>query len=269
MAEITHSLFTWRAAGMPDHGLPVSDSTARRCATCGMAIKKGVAISEIETSALAGHVELFRYGGQHVCDGCAWLFGAGKGRPGNYIAYGDRLEYTVISLESVVADKRPWQAVLADVARCPADTPIAGVMTTDVKPRLWHRTRLARRDAFGLYVHAPEYDVSEWVSFSLDACLDAIGTINAALALGFAKASCYYGLLRDYARAAKALDDALRIEAALSNLRREPHFLPALIAAGVTKETKDDVKHSRRPDPVPQPCATVGHQPDQAQLGLF
>jgi len=197
------------------------------------------------------------------------MFAAGKGRPGNYIATPGTMEYTVISLESVVEGKRPWIEVLADIAAMPGDTPVAGVMTTDVKPRLWPRVRLATVDRFGLYLHAGDYDVSEWREFSLPACLELIGKMIAPLTAGYAKASLYHGLFRDHARSSRDPARALEWDAQLTTHRSQPHFLPALIAAGVTKESKQDVKPAARPAINTQPAATSCHQPDPAQPGLF
>ena len=229
----------------------------------------GVSVSDIETPTTSGHADLFRFGTQHVCHACAWLFSAGKGRPGNYIAAGDRFEYAVISLESAVEDKRPWIDVLRSLCDMPPETRVSGVMTTDVKPRLWHRVRPASIGRFGLYLHCPDYDVSEYRSFDLRACIDLIDAMIEPLTAGFAKASIYHGLLRDFARAGKDMAQAIRWETSLSKHRTSAHFLPALIAAGVTKEQKRDVKPIARPAANPVPSTTICHQPNQTQLGLF
>lgn len=262
------SLHAWRAAGCPDHPY-TEEPTAAPCATCGTMTDKGIALAQIETPTTSGHADLFRFGTRHVCPACAWLFAAGKGKPGNYIAAGSSFEYAVISLESVVEDKRPWLDILRSIAELPADTPVAGVMTTDVKPRLWHRARAATIGRFGLYLHCPDYDVSEWRSFDLMDCLALIDTITAPLSSGFAKASIYHGLLRDYARASKDMAQAFAWEAEISAHRHLPHFLPAIIAAGVTKEQKRDVKPIARPVEHTEPTAALGDQPHQTQLGLF
>lgn len=265
----SHSQLSWRAAGCPNHGLP-HEASEIHCATCGAKIPEGIHISHIETPTTSGHSELFRYGSKYVCDGCAWLFQAGKGRPGNFVTYGDKIEYTVISLESVVEDKRPWLHVLRDIAKMPDDTEITGVMTTDVKPRLWHRSRLARVGRFGLYVHAPDYDTSEWREFDLHECLLTVDIICQALARGYAKTSCYFGLLRDYARAAKDLDNAMQLDAALAAHRGEQYFIPALITAGVTKEAKGE-KHDASIIASREPVSSTAssNQDHQTQLGLF
>lgn len=233
----------WRSAGKPSHGYRTEKVPAdTRCATCGaytvLIDDQAVHLGEIETPTTANHADFFRFGSRHVCAGCAWLFNAGKGRPGNYVSVPGRFELTVISLESVVEDKRPWLTVLRDLQALPHDTPMTGVMTTDVKPRLWPRSRLATRGAAGLYVHVPDWDISEWRPFDLDACLSAIDTMLPVLAAGYAKASLFFGLMRDHARAARDPAQALRWEAELRQLREQPHFVPALIAAGVTKEAK-------------------------------
>lgn len=262
------SQHTWAAAGKPAHPYD-EDAVVTVCATCATPVTSGVPLVQIETPTTADHANYFRFGSKHVCTACAWLYAAGKGRPGNYIATPGRMEYSVISLESVVKDKRPWIEVLADLTALPADTPVAGVMTTDVKPRLWPRVRLATIDRFGLYVHAPDYDISEWREFGLASCLDLISIMVEPLTAGYTKASLYHGLLRDHARTSRDPARALAWDSCLAAHRYQPHFIPALIAAGVTKETKKDVKPTPRFVADPQPAATGGHQPDTAQLGLF
>lgn len=231
------SRLAWHAAGQPPHEYRAS-ATSGICATCADALVDGVPLAQIETPTFANHADYFRFGATHVCPACAWLYGIGKGRPGNYLAYGDRIEFTVISLESVVTDKRPWLDVLRELATLPGDTPVAGVMTTDVKPRLWPRARLASRARCGLYLHAPDYDVSEFREFDLDACLSLVDLMLPALSAGYAKASLYFGLLRDHTRTRRDPAQAMHWETTLASHRHQPYFVPALIAAGVTKGAK-------------------------------
>ena len=231
-SPVSASAFAWAAAGSP---LPVFPRQAcqTNCATCGSAIDFGIPLTAIETPTTSNHGDFFRFGTTHVCPACGWLFGAGKGRPGNYLATPGRFVSTVISMDSVVKSKQPWAVLLVEIANLPPDTLCTGVMTTDVKPRLWPRARLGTVGNFGLYVHCPDYDVSEWRNFSLSECLDLISFIRPILAAGFSKASLWYGLFRDCARVAKAIDAAWVWERNLIHMRASPAFLPALIAAGV------------------------------------
>lgn len=257
----------WTAAGRPPHGYRETEQDTH-CCTCASPIIRGVPVDEVETSTMGNHADYFAYATRHVCPACAWLFGIGKGRPGNYIAAGDRYEEAVISLESVVESKRPWLAILRDLQGAPPEMPLCGVMTTDVKPRLWPRTRMATRARFGLYIHAPDYDASGYIAFDLDDALTIIETMLPVLRAGYAKASLYHGLLRDYARAEADPAQALAWETQLAPLRRSPAYLPALIAAGVTQEEKSDVK-TLRSDRVPKSAAKTGHPSPPAQLELF
>ena len=266
--EMSASQHTWAAAGCPAHGY-IEEPCETVCATCGTSIETGVHLVRIETPTTANHGDYFRFGARHVCPACAWLYAAGKGKPGNYIATPGRMEYTVISVESVVTDKRPWIEVLKDVAALPASSPAAGVMTTDVKPRLWPRVRLSTVGRFGLYIHAPDHDVSEWREFNLAACLEAIETMLPPLAAGYSKASIHSGLLHDFARFRRAPSQAMTWEADLSAHRGQAHFLPALIAAGVRKERKHDDNATARPAANPRSAATSGDRSDQARPGLF
>lgn len=278
---MTATQHTWTAAGQPPHGYPVEPAPDGRCATCGGAHQDGhaVPLAAIETPTMAAHGDNFRTWGKHVCHACAWLYQAGKGRPGNFIALPDRYEETVISLDSVVANKRPWITILRELATLPPETPITGVMTTDVKPRLWPRMRLTTLGQMGLYLHAPDYDVSAWTRFDLHACLDAIGAMLPALAAGYPKARLYHGLWTDGKRAIKDPAATLALETAIAPHRGHDHFLPALIAAGLTKEAKANVQRLADQHPTDQPGASADRhtQPapasrDQhrsAQLELF
>lgn len=229
------SEISWAGAGKP--GAPFKKTTFKGiCATCGSEIEgDAVHVGEIDNPTFSNHADFFRFEGKHVCPACAWLYGAGKGKPGNYIATPESMEFTVISMDSVVASKRPWAIVLAELAGLPKATPVTGVMTTDVKPRLWPRARTATIGRFGLYIHCPDYDVSEWRNFDLSECLGIIEAISPMLAAGFSKASLWFGLFRDYTRTAKSIDAAWAWESQLITLRASPAFLPALIAAGVKK----------------------------------
>ncbi|MDY0136360.1 MAG: hypothetical protein RBS36_04235 [Thiomicrospira sp.] len=138
------------------------------CGTCGASIDgDGVHIKEIDNPTFTNHADFFRFESTHVCNACASLYSAGKAKPGNFIATDQGFDYTVISLESVVEDKKPWLQVVNDLKSMPANTKVCGVLTTDVKPRLWPRMRLNTVGQFGLYVHAPDYDVSTHVDFDL------------------------------------------------------------------------------------------------------
>ncbi len=273
---LTATQHTHAAAGHPPHGY-TETATGGRCATCGGDLHGvGITLADIETPTMASHADNFRVWGKYCCRACAWLYHAGKGRPGNFIALPWQYEETVISLESVVANKRPWLAVLRELSAVPPETPITGVMTTDVKPRLWPRMRLASIGAAGLYVHAPDYDVSAWIRFDLGACLNAIDAITPALAAGYAKARCYHGLLTDSRRALRDPAAALALDAAIAVHRGRDHFLPALIAAGITKETKANAaaaiaepKSSGRAYRQPKSAAASGDPPAGTQLGLF
>lgn len=260
----------WEAAGRPEiHKKFKIEPAVCLCATCGTALSgDAVTASSVDNSAFSERHESFKYKSAHVCIPCAWLYGAGPSKPGNFFCTPDRFEQTVISLESVVEDKRPWLHALQEAATLPPDTPCAGVLTTDVKPRLWPRAQLAAVGSFGLFVHAPDYDTSHFISFDLQECLHIIELVRPALLAGFAKTSLYHGLLRDYQRFSKNPDTALSIEQSIAGLRKSPAFLPAILIAGVTKEEiKNATASITRGQPEP---ATKGRNQDsETQPRLF
>lgn len=260
----------WEASGRPEVSQRFKTEVARSmCATCGAAINgTAVTVASIDNNAFSERHESFKYRSPHVCLPCAWLYGAGRSKPGNFFCTPSVFEQTVISLESVVEDKRPWLHVLLDAAHLPVDTPCTGVLTTDVKPRLWPRAQLASIGNFGLFVHAPDYDTSQWVGFDLHEMLEIVDIAIPALQLGFSKASLYHGLLRDYQRFTKAPEETTAIEFALHSFRKSPAFLPAILVAGVTKEEMINVPNkptTRNAQPTP-----AGRSGDsETQLGLF
>ena len=244
-----------------------SEDQDGNCATCGAEIAQGVPISKIENPTFSQNADFLRYS-KHVCVACAWLYWAGKGKPGNFLAANNKYEQLVISHESVVEDKDNWHSALTKLSKLPPDTLACGVLTTDVKPRLWPRTKLVTVGNFGLHVHAQDYDLSAFVQFDLAECL-AISTIMLdPLISGFSKQSIFHGLLTDYQRASKQISITMHWEQALSPIRSSPAFIPALLITGTTKEAKKDVRNIGNDRPV-RAAAESGNQPSETQLGLF
>lgn len=238
------------------------------CSTCGDQIDgECITVKSLDKSTFSERAESFKFATDSICLGCAWLYGAGPSKPGNFFSTNEKYEQAVISLESVVEDKRPWLDILTDASKLDGDTPCTGVLTTDVKPRLWPRAQIASIEQFGLYVHAPEYDTSEWISFSLSECLSISELIASALVRGFAKASVYHGLMRDYQRFSKEPEGVLSLELDLSRVRCSPAFLPALLISGVTKE--DKINAARSTDRDTKHATERGDKGTETQLGLF
>jgi len=232
--------YIWRCAGSPEQKHPTSDGDGL-CIICGDDVtgRPAVERGRIIKTTTAGDSTLLKYrNASHFCIPCAWLMEAGKGRPGNFIAAGGAYEQAVISLESVVEEKRPWIEIVRELSGLPADEPATGVLTTDVKVRLWHRCQMATIGRFGLYVHAPDYDVSEWRRIDLTRLVEYIDALRQILLTGYSKRSIYHGLHTDYKRFTADPAAAIETEAMLSRMRMADEFLPALIMAGVTKEEK-------------------------------
>lgn len=267
------SSMCWSASGYPEINKFETEAaqTESICGTCGTLIfanDRAVAISSIDNKAFSERHESFKYPSLYICQACAWLYGAGRSKPGNFFCTPGQFEQTVISLDSVVEDKRPWLHVLKEAVSFPSSTPCAGVLTTDVKPRLWPRAQMSSIGNFGLFVHAPDYDTSHFISFDLQECLQIIELVRPALLAGFAKASLYHGLLRDYQRFFKNPETALSVEQSISELRKSPAFLPAILMAGVTKEEIKNATTSITTGQ-PEPAPARRDQDSQAQLGLL
>jgi hypothetical protein len=133
---------------------------------------------------------------------------------------------------------------LLDVSTLPPETLITGVMTTDVKPRLWPWARTVTVGDFGLYVHHGDYDFSGFVYFDLVKCIGLISEINKILDMGFSKRSVYFSLLSDNKNMKKDIKKTILFESLLEKERSQNHFLPALISSGLKKE-QGDATHSQ------------------------
>lgn len=228
----TAPLLLWHAAGCPESGLTTEEASGF-CATCGAPLEGQCApVAQISgKSTFSQHADFVQ--GTHFCPGCAWLYNIGKGKPGNVIAVGDALYFPMISAESARAEGRlSWREVFAEIGPLPGETPVAGILTTDFKPRLFPRMRLASVGTLTLYVHSPDHDQSGLLTFDRFRVIEAIDLISECLALGFTKARCHFGLLVDFDRVRKlGADRVVSLENQLDLHRHEPHWIPALLAA--------------------------------------
>lgn len=228
----------WLGAGEPEHKYEDEDY-GNPCATCGVRAGRGVDTDQVNNPTFANHAEFFRFG-SHVCRACAWLYGDPKRTHRNVLAVGDEVWWPMISHDSATVERPSWLDLLGtvadDPARYPGDSPWTGVLTTDPKPRNWPRCRLASAASPGLYLHAPDYDVSEWRSFGLPGVLEIASVVRAALDLGFSKRRVHAGLLSDYQKAKKNIEEVMELEEALREYRMHQEFVPALLIAGKGKD---------------------------------
>jgi len=199
------------------------------CATCSVEIKEGVPTKDLVSSTFSRQSEFLRFG-DHVCEACGWLYSYPKETHRNVIAAGESVWWPMISAESATPERPQWLDVLKIIAGMPADTPIAGVLTADPKPRLWPLSNLARRDSFGIYVHCLDWDVSDYLSLNLDVLLSVALRLSSLLERGFSKSDCKFGLLRSKITK-KHPAETLQYEAEIKNLRNLPEFIPALLVA--------------------------------------
>lgn len=229
----------WRNAGEPAHKY-VEEPYSGPCATCAAPCKVGVSTSQINNPTFSNHAGFFKFG-THVCRACAWLYGVGKGRPGNVIAYGDTFLRPMISADSATQERPTWsEVVFGEVVNEPFGTTVTGVLTTDTKPRLWPRMRITETPTVGLYVHAPDYAVSEYRDLDLPTLAECGTRIDCALELGFTKRRIYDGLLSDYLRAKKNMEGAMLLENELREARSWPEFVPAMIVSHKRRELLED-----------------------------
>lgn len=216
-----------RAAGLGD--LPLVEAVGP-CTCCGARDPQGVATDVLLNATFSNHADFLRHGTRHFCRACAWLMGQPKTLHRAMIAAGDMLLFP-LRADSVTSTERPlWRDALRAVAGMPSDTPMAGVMTTDPKGRLWPRMPAASVGRPGLYLHWPERDVSAPVRWDWATLWADMSLVEEALSLGFARQrvlTCLYG---DHARTMRSPAEAARLEAALAPRRADPSLLVATLA---------------------------------------
>jgi len=224
---LTPQLLIWEAMGKPVPKWKV-DAVTGRCATCGQPITEGVSRKAIESDTYSQQADYMKYG-DYNCRACAWLNSDPKNNHRNVIVAGSQIWWPMISRESATPDRPQWLDVLKLIAELPPDTPVTGCITTDPKPRLWPRYKLATVGNFGLYVHAPDYDQSGYVQFNLSRLLEISNIISEVMNQKYSKRSIYLGLLADFKTASKDPDEAIRQERRLKELRKTNEFIPALL----------------------------------------
>lgn len=255
---MTAQQYAWRVAGEPVADLE-PETMPGVCATCGGNDTMGVPTDAINSGTFSMQSDFFRFG-THCCRACTWLYRMGKSQPGNIMAAGGKLYRPTIA-ENEGRDR--WIRVLEEVSKLPPDAPVMGIITTDVKPRVWPRVRMATRSNFGLVVHAPEYDVTGFLAFSLDKLLEITRFAAPILARGYSKRSLLLGILRDYPRASKHIQEAIAWEKQLEQYRIEAAFAPALVAAAAGEESIDGFTGAVEQTPATSRKTTKG------QPGLF
>lgn len=227
------------------------------CATTGEPISEGVPISEINNDSFSNHADFFQYS-DHVSVWCAWWYSGVKETHRNIILMGNKVYFPMISLNPKdeppeekpdkkarnsfyslpplkPSDRPSWLGVFRNLSKMPLETPCGGVLTVDPKVRLWPRTQLATVGNFGLYVHFPDYNLSEFVSFDLFKCLEICDFIISLLEQGYIKKTIANSLLGDAKKVKKDLISVLKLEKQLKELRSTKEFLPALLISGIKK----------------------------------
>lgn len=222
---MTHTQLCYQEAGCPP--LESLQTTDAYCATCGQHTYQAVNQNDINNPTFSQHGDFLK--GEWICPACTFMYRQGKARPGNYLAIeGHGFNHLAISADG---DKKSWSQMLGDLVKLPKNTKVTGVLTTDVKPRLFPRTQLATVGDFGLYIHASDYDVSEYREFDLVDCIHAIELINEVLSFKFTKGSIASNLFDYFKLASKDFELTQKLEDKLSPMRSNPAFIPALIIA--------------------------------------
>ncbi len=227
----------WQNSGRPGTKFKLEPTTGY-CATCGATLTQGVPNETLAGDAFSRQSEFLAHG-SHACEACAWMYSFPKETHRNVIAVDDKIWWPMIGHDSATEDRPTWYQVLTDIATLPPDTPCIGVLTTDPKPRLWPMTQQRTLGDFGLYVHCPDYDISEFRRFSLSDCLKACELIIQCLSLGFSKQACLHGLYTDLKKVNKiGVTKVVSLEEHLREIRHTEYFLPSLLVSGVKKGDK-------------------------------
>jgi hypothetical protein len=256
----------WKNSGYPDSKFKL-DTTEGYCATCGTVLTMGVASEILAGDAFSRQSEFLAHG-THVCAACAWMYSTPKETHRNVLAVDDKIWWPMIGHDSATAERPTWYKVLSDVAMLPPGTPCIGVLTTDPKPRLWPMTQQRTLGDFGLYVHCPDYDISEFRTFDLKECLATCELIIQCLALGFSKQACWHGLLNDLKKVNKlGMQKVVGLEERLCEVRHTEHFLPSLLVSGIKKEMNkpESVENLNTSDLVLKPIYSIPIQEVKTQ----
>lgn len=261
---MTPSQFLWSISGQPPCDIE-PEPYSGPCSTCGHHDICGVKTDDINNPGFSQHDEYFRFG-SHVCRACAWLYRMGKSNPGNIIGVGQKIYRPTIA-ENEGRDR--WIRVLEEISQLPSDTYVAGVLTTDVKPRVWPRMRMATIGQFGLVVHAPDYDVAGYISMKLPTLLSMTTAMASMLARGYSKRSLLVGILKDFPRASKHLKEAMDWEYQLSIWRPQAEFAAALVVAAAPEKPVDHGNDNGRPTTRVEPATTASRKSIEKQPGLF
>jgi hypothetical protein len=226
----------WEASGSPAPKWEL-EPVDGLCSTCGKSITTGVTRTRIESETYSQHADYRKYG-DYDCKACAWMSSYPKPNHRSVIVAGDSIWWPVLGVDSVTEDRPHWRDILSIIEALPGDTLVTGCITTDPKPRLWPRFKVATVSDFGLYIHATDYDVSGFRYFNLREANRVSGIIEDSLQAGFTKRSVFLNLLTDYKHASNSADETMERERRLQELRMMPEFIPALLVAKNIKRSK-------------------------------
>jgi hypothetical protein len=241
--EISFSELIWQNLGSPQGKFELYECDSF-CCTCGIKINLGARKNDFIGIAFSRQSEFTRFS-EFACAACAYMYSFPKENHRNLIAFNKEIHFPMISHDSATEERKNWYEVLKKVLN---EKPklITGIITTDPKPRLWCMLELVTYDNFGLYIHNPDYNISEFFYFDLSKCLDYAELIIQCLNLGFSKQACFTSLLSDLKKANKDLKKALELESKLKSIRNTKEFIPALMISGLKKEAKETNKEIKQ-----------------------
>lgn len=220
----------WCAAGSPMPSWPIVAVDPVPCATCGVETTRGVLRSALVSKTFSRAPEFLRFSNT-ICVSCAWMYDDPKRKHRSVLAIGNQIWWPAMGLQSASIDRPTWGAVIAILERAPAGEPVTALMTTNPKPRLWPFAHVASTSRCGMYLHAPEYDVSGYIDIDRHRLAEAYRHVCDDLAAGYTKRAIMYGIPMHTAFRGDRRGFARESE--LQEMRRQAEFLPALLAAYV------------------------------------
>lgn len=198
------------------------------CGHCGNSMDRSVHIDDIVTPIFSGTKEYFS--SDTICYACAWMFSTREMNKTIWAFHdGEKFQAFNPNVKPKDNGRKQWLELLEEFRGVPNDTPCCGVLSTDFKVRKWHLMRPATRANFGLVIHAPMYDMSEYVDFQLDEMFDLINLINEVRNKGYKPMSILKGLHNDFKRYANNYGRDFTHETTLQVKRKSPAFIPALL----------------------------------------
>lgn len=225
----------------PTTTLPISAFLARdsprgsvpgTCGVCGITSDGQYLRRDVLPNAGSNITVLFPHNTPTICAACTALWRAPKTWHRSIFAITGQVWFPLIAESEYVSPLRPlWRDLFLRTDL--ESVPRVCVLTTDPKKRVWPHARISCGPCMLLYLHNPSGGQSGLRQVTWPLLRDMVIGLESIYQHGFFKAELRTGLLTaPWALLhSVGIQRCARWEAQLQSWRRQPEFLPALIAA--------------------------------------